>query len=83
MNTFTKTLIIAVAAAGTVGCAGTKFPSLQPSSPTAERRQFERFYPYPEAEAGPAVQGLPRGFERQRSEAARLQLPVRGGYQYP
>ncbi len=73
MNVFPKVLMAALVAASGLGCANTRMPSLDPVSPEAERFEYQRHYGLPEADAGPDIQALPRGFEQQRSEPTRIQ----------
>lgn len=73
MKLMPKALIWAALAAGVLGCANTRLPSLDPVSPEAERYEYQRHYGLPEGDAGPEVQAHPRGFELQRPEPNRMQ----------
>lgn len=77
VNLLPKTLIVALVTASGLGCANTRLPSLDPVSPSAERLDYQRHYGLPEADAGPEVQALPRGFEQQRVEPTRIQREPR------
>lgn len=66
-------VLLAGASVLPAGCAGTRLPSLQPSSVQAEQRQAELFYPFAEEGAGPATESQPREYALPRTEATRLQ----------
>lgn len=57
----------AVLLAGCVSPKYTRFPTLRPSDPVAERQSFTYHNPLPDAYSGANVE-RPRGFERPRAE---------------
>lgn len=73
-----RILIVAVTLAllGLEGCAGTGMPRLaSPGSARDQRARAQRFDPYPDPDAGPALVGArPREYDRPLPEPVRTQF---------
>jgi hypothetical protein len=71
--------LVVVTLLALAGCAGTATPNWHyPGSAEYQRRQAERFDPYPENDIAPPVEGgRPQGYQTPRAEVtrARQQLP--------
>jgi len=64
-------LVLLFAIPGCLNPQFTRLPTWQTWSRSAENQAYERHYPFPDPDIGPATDGNPRGYDRPRTATRR------------